>query len=112
MKDVGYETRFKNHLLSHLNKKNTCKPLLSDKPVHEKIKKPKLTNHKCKKCLKSFATNSYRLRHEKICKENDNNIAQTFEQTSNWVTHMQNEIHTLREATKTENASLRLELQY
>lgn len=65
----GYNFTTIANLRKHLNKKNTCKPLLKDIPVAELKEKYKVKKgcYKCENCGKEFKTSSGKCKHKKKC---------------------------------------------
>ena len=66
----GYETKYKQNLLTHLRKKIECEELIEEVSREELIKsyEKKEKIHKCEKCKKEFSNSQNARRHEKSCK--------------------------------------------
>ena len=93
----GYSSIYKSALLNHLNKKNICKPILSNKNRDELIKNFKPTYIKklqCSKCDKEFSSKSSLSTHKKVCKIN---LLKTFELQ---IKEMKEQIKLLEKKTK------------
>lgn len=70
-KRCGYETKYKNALIRHLEKKNACRATLDNIDVHtlsaELRKTKKEKTHKCVACNKSYSQAAGLWRHKQKC---------------------------------------------
>lgn len=72
-KRCGYKTRYKQALVNHLMRKNTCNATEQDvaptKLIEELQGEKKAYHYSCKYCKKTFTTNQSRCRHQHSCIE-------------------------------------------
>lgn len=69
-KRCGYETNYKHVLVNHLQRKNTCGPILADIDtllLISELKTIPTTSIQCRYCSRSFNDRSNKFKHERIC---------------------------------------------
>lgn len=102
-KRCGYETKYKQALCRHLQRKLVCDPTLSDIDRNEQISslnsvvevERSITEcqYKCQFCEKRFNDRSNRRKHERNCKDNNSEVSTMFKT-------MMGEIISLKQALK------------
>lgn len=97
----GYETNKKGNLLNHFNKKNVCKPVLSDLPI-EQLKNNLLCaktarNINCISCGDSFYHEKELTKH--ACKVSNDSIAKYLDEIENMANLLIRKVNILRTMT-------------
>lgn len=97
----GYVGKTRQALMRHLEKKNICRPLVSNKTVEDVIKSYEkeycLTAVHCEWCNKKFNFKSNLHTHKKTCKENPQH---SIEQTSSSTTVSKSDFEELKQMVK------------
>ena len=85
-KRCGYQTNVRQALIKHLQRKNPCKTLLEDVPIHELLEESRYVKEvnedslPCEYCSQLFNDRSNLHKHKQICKRNPTNEMQALKQ--------------------------------